>query len=67
MIGAPINKMTASCISKGIVHSWVSRGLKVVLYGPLLDEPQFQKMYLQYGVHILLADRPELLRSIVKE
>jgi len=65
IMGAPVIAMTHPCISKGMINSWTRRQLKVVLYGPLLDDPLYQKEYLEKGVHVLLTDRPDLLRNIL--
>lgn len=35
------------------------------LFGPLLDHISFQQRFVDFGVDVLLTDRPDVLRSLM--
>jgi len=51
----------------GFLQACKARGRKTAVFGPLLDEPQWQKKCIDIGVDIIFSDRPDILATTLKD
>jgi len=66
MMGSHISDLTKNILTPGLISDWKRRNMKIVLFGEGLNDAESQKECIQKGVDLLLTDRPDILKEVLK-
>jgi len=66
MMGSHISEMTKNILTPGLFLDWKNRNMKVIIFGEGLNDAETQKHCIREGVDILLTDRPDILKEVLK-
>jgi len=66
MMGSHISELTKNILTPGMFSDWKKRHMKIILFGEGLNDAESQKHCIREGVDILLTDRPDILKEVLK-
>jgi len=66
LMGAHIAEMTKQILTPSLFSDWKKRNMKIVLFGDGLNDAETQKQCIRDGVDILLTDRPDIARDVLR-
>lgn len=66
LMGSHISDLTKRILSPGLYTEWKKRNMKIILFGEGLNDEETQRHCIKEGVDILLTDRPDLLKEVIR-
>jgi glycerophosphoryl diester phosphodiesterase len=66
LMGSHISNLTKRIISPGLISDWKKRNMRIILFGEGLNDEETQRHCLNEGVDILLTDRPDILKELLR-
>jgi len=66
IMGSHISELTNQLLTTGLYYDWKKRNVKIILFGEGLNEAETQRHCIREGVDILLTDRPDILKEVLK-
>jgi len=66
MMGSHISDLTKNILTSGLYSDWKRRNMKLILFGEGLNDAETQRHCIREGVDILLTDRPDILKDVLK-
>jgi len=65
VVGFYVDTRTIGWITDLIITRLLKMGYWIGVFGPLLDDPNIQKRFIDLGVQLIVTDRPDVLRKTI--